>query len=60
MVVTVTNASVGNSCSGAPQSCTKVESGSVEWFRDGWTPMRAEVLSFYVDCDETCADYGYE
>ena len=60
MVVTVANSSVGESCSGAARECTRVESGSVEWFRDGWTPTRAEVLSYYVDCNETCADYGFE
>jgi hypothetical protein len=60
MAVVVENSSVGDSCSGEAQSCTKIESGSLEWFRDGWTTSRAEVLSFYVDCQESCADYGYE
>jgi hypothetical protein len=55
MIVVVTNSSVGDSCSGEARTCTKIESGGAEWFRDGWTPSRAEVLSFYVECD-----YGYE
>ena len=59
MVVTLQNARVGNAGGGEALECQVVDGGTIEWFRDGYSPSVAEVQPIYVDCSETCADYGY-